>query len=160
MATIKPLDIYLDFYTKDIVSIPCTQYDRDARTLIIHLLNNGKIFNLDPSVHQLNFKMDKEDGNVVFNSCVINSDGTATYVLTEQTCVNAGVYGVQFMLVYAGNQSVVHTMPARLIVTQSVADNIQIESSSEFSALNEALLKVSTFDVRTITTEEIDLLFN
>lgn len=146
MSIIKPLDIYLDFTTKDIVNIPCTQYDRDGRTLNVHFLDNGKIFLLDKTIHELKFKMTKKDSKIIFNSCTINDDGTATYVLTEQTCVFSGVYDIQFMLINISDESVIHTMPAKLNISKTVADNIQIESSDEFNALNEIFFRVGDLE--------------
>lgn len=135
---LKPKDIYLDFTTKDMVTLVCSQYDKDSRTYIIHLLDNGRVFSINPSAYSLLFKMDKKDNTKILNECTINDDGTATYTLTEQSCLFAGIFDIQFMLVDIDNQTIIHTMPARLNVTKSVADNveIEIESSNEFNALN------------------------
>lgn len=159
MAQIKPLDIYLDFFSKDIVSIPCTQYDKDARTLIIHLLDKGKTFNLDSTRHVLLFKMTKKDNTKIFNEAVINSDGTATYVITEQSCIYAGVYDIQFMLIDISDETIIHTMPAKLSITQTVADNVQIESSNEFNALNNLFtdLQSKLYNHYFVLTEDKDI---
>lgn len=159
MAQIKPLDIYLDFFSKDIVSIPCTQYDKDARTLIIHLLDKGKTFNLDSTRHVLLFKMTKKDNTKILNEASINSDGTATYVITEQSCIYAGVYDIQFMLIDISDETIIHTMPAKLSITQTVADNVQIESSNEFNALNNLFtdLQSKLYNHYFVLTEDKDI---
>lgn len=159
MAQIKPLDIYLDFFAKDIISIPCTQYDKDARTLIIHLLDKGKIFNLDSTKHTLLFKMTKKDNTKILNEADINSDGTATYIITEQSCIYAGVYDIQFMLIDISDETIIHTMPAKLSITQTVADNVQIESSNEFNALNNLFtdLQAKLYNHYFVLTEDKDI---
>ena len=71
----------------------------------------------------------------------INSDGTVNFELTEQICVFHGIYDVQFVLFDSNDMSVVYTMPFRLNITKSVTDNVEIESSDEFNALNNMILK-------------------
>lgn len=137
---IQPIDIYLDFTAKNLVTISCTQYDKDARTLVIHLLDNGRTFHLDASKHELIFKMTKKDNKSVLNDCTINSDGTATFILSEQICIFAGIYDVQFMMADITDQTVIHTMPAKLNISKTAADNTAIESSDEFDTLNRLIL--------------------
>ncbi len=139
MSNIKTKDIYLDFTSKDMVTIQCTQYDVNSRTYNIHLLDSGKVFNINPSDYSLLFKMNKKDNTKILNECTINTDGSATYTLTEQSCLFDGIFDIQFMLIDTDNQTIIHTMPAKLNVTKTVADNVDIESSDEFNALNNLL---------------------
>ena len=139
-VTVKPQEIYLDFTAKNMVTIPCTQYDKDARTLHIHLLDNGKLFCLDSTMHELLFKMTKKDNKTILNDCTIDSDGTASFVLTEQICIFDGIYDIQFMLANHTDKTIIHTIPARLNISKSVADHIEIESSDEFDTLNRMIL--------------------
>lgn len=134
-------DVYLDFTTKDLVTILCTQYDKDSRSFIIHFLDDGKPFLIDGTNRKVMFKMTKKDNKKVLDDCAINSDGTVNFELTEQICVFHGIYDVQFVLFDSNDMSVVHTMPFRLNIAKTVADNIEIESSDEFNALNNMILK-------------------
>lgn len=134
-------DVYLDFTTKDLVTILCTQYDKDSRTYTIHFLDDGKPFLINKTNRKVMFKMTKKDNKKVLDDCVINSDGTVNFELTEQICVFHGIYDVQFVLFDSNDMSVVHTMPFRLNIAKTVADNIEIESSDEFNALNNMILK-------------------
>ena len=141
MAITSSNDIYLDFTSKDMVTIQCCQYDDKSRTYIIHLMDKGKEITLDNNKHQLVFKQDKKDGTSIFNECTIKSDGTAEYTLTEQSCVFAGIHDIQFMLYDIESNEVINTMPAKLNVTKSVADNVKIESSNDYNKLNHLLLE-------------------
>lgn len=134
-------DVYLDFTTKDLVTILCTQYDKDSRTYIIHFLDDGKPFLINKTNRKVMFKMTKKDNKKVLDDCAINSDGTVNFELTEQICVFHGIYDVQFVLFDSNDMSVVYTMPFRLNITKSVTDNVEIESSDEFNALNNMILK-------------------
>lgn len=134
-------DVYLDFTTKDLVTILCTQYDKDSRSFIIHFLDDGKPFLIDGTNRKVMFKMTKKDNKKVLDDCAINSDGTVNFELTEQICVFHGIYDVQFVLFDSNDMSVVYTMPFRLNITKSVTDNVEIESSDEFNALNNMILK-------------------
>jgi hypothetical protein len=137
----KIQDIYLDITAHDLVSIKCSQYDVNSRTYTIHLLDNGKIYLLDSSLHYLKFKQDKQDGTMVFNDCTINSDGTATYTLTEQSCLFAGAYNIQFIIYDISSKQILNILPARLSVAKSVADNLKIQSTNEFNTLNKIILE-------------------
>lgn len=134
-------DVYLDFTTKDLVTILCTQYDKDSRTYTIHFLDDGKPFLINKTNRKVMFKMTKKDNKKVLDDCAINSDGTVNFELTEQICVFHGIYDVQFVLFDSNDMSVVYTMPFRLNITKSVTDNVEIESSDEFNALNNMILK-------------------
>lgn len=134
-------DVYLDFTTKDLVTILCTQYDKDSRTYTIHFLDDGKPFLINKTNQKVMFKMTKKDNKKVLDDCAINSDGTVNFELTEQICVFHGIYDVQFVLFDSNDMSVVYTMPFRLNITKSVTDNVEIESSDEFNALNNMILK-------------------
>lgn len=134
-------DVYLDFTTKDLVTILCTQYDKDSRTYTIHFLDDAKPFLINKTNRKVMFKMTKKDNKKVLDDCAINSDGTVNFELTEQICVFHGIYDVQFVLFDSNDMSVVYTMPFRLNITKSVTDNVEIESSDEFNALNNMILK-------------------
>ena len=141
MAITSSNDIYLDFTSKDMVTIQCCQYDEKSRTYIIHLMDKGKEITLDNNKHKLVFKQDKKDGTSIFNDCTIKSDGTVQYTLTEQSCIFAGVHDIQFMLYDIESSEIINTIPAKLNVTKSVADNVKIESSDEYNKLNNLLLE-------------------
>lgn len=141
MAITSSNDIYLDFTSKDMVTIQCCQYDEKSRTYIIHLMDKGKEITLDNNKHKLVFKQDKKDGTSIFNDCTIKSDNTVQYTLTEQSCIFAGVHDIQFMLYDIESREIINTIPAKLNVTKSVADNVKIESSDEYNKLNNLLLE-------------------
>ena len=141
MAITSSNDIYLDFTSKDMVTIQCCQYDEKSRIYIIHLMDKGKEITLDNNKHKLVFKQDKKDGTSIFNDCTIKSDGTVQYTLTEQSCIFAGVHDIQFMLYDIESSEIINTIPAKLNVTKSVADNVKIESSDEYNKLNNLLLE-------------------
>ena len=60
-------DVYLDFTTKDLVTILCTQYDKDSRTYTIHFLDDGKPFLINKTNRKVMFKMTKKDNKKVLD---------------------------------------------------------------------------------------------
>lgn len=154
MALVDIKKIYIDFCVKDLTVINCTQYDVDSRTFNVNILDNGKPYKIE-SDKSLSVKMTKKDGTMVLNPCVINDDGTATLLLTEQMCKFDGVYDIQFMYVNNATKEIIHTMPARINIAKSVADNVKIESKDEFKTLNDILLNLKDFEKEAKANEAI-----
>jgi 3-methyladenine DNA glycosylase AlkC len=80
----------------------------------------------------------KPDGTEVYNNCVIN-DGYITAPLTSQTLAVTGIVACQLQLVIDGTLT---SFKFNVVVDESLVSESAIESSNEYTALEEALAEV------------------
>lgn len=135
--------INIDFHDKRHIMINAKQYDKLSRYLLITCYNAGEIFLLDNSSHSASIRYKKADNLGVFNTAEILSNGRIKVELTEQMLAVAGMCYAD--LVIYDNDSVLSTMTFCINVSKTAVDNIEIESSYEFNALNDLLTESHTF---------------
>lgn len=161
IQTIK--EISLDLYNRKIITVAAKQYDKFSRYLLVSCLDHGTFFYLDATAVFAFVRYRKADELSVFNQCVITKDGKILVELTEQMLATPGNCVADLLLV--GNDlesfdaeppviledgtiqtssSILSTMKFGVSVIASPIENSEIESSYEFDALNQLIVKVTT----------------
>ena len=151
--------ITLDLSVRRIVHIRCKKDDSNSRKVLITITNDGKPFTISSST-SINYKIHKADGTVIYNPVdemfaavdmipqsifagtlfdEIREDGKVFIDLTDQCVAFSGISQSELQLLYNGQ--VISTMPFGIIVEESVVNNKDIESSSEFGTLVEYISK-------------------
>ena len=87
----------------------------------------------------------KPDGTEIYNSCTI-SGNQVTYKPTTQSFASLGTSKCQLQIIESGDTAVSFLIYAD--VTENIIDSSAIESQDEFTALEEALQTVSSYDAR------------
>lgn len=159
--TIK--EISLDLYHRKIITVEAKQYDKFSRYLLVTCLDQGTFFRL-PSASVFAFiRYRKADELSVFNQCVITNDGKILVELTEQMLAVPGNSIADLLII--GNDtesfdieppvigedgtiqtsgSILSTMKFCVNVIASPIENSELESSYEYDALNQLILKATT----------------
>lgn len=150
--------INVDFLNAKYIQINAKQNDRDSRFILITCCNNGNVFPIDNETYYAYVRYRKPDELGVFNSCDITADGKIMIKLTEQMLAVAGkcyadlvivnnspveIHKNTGALVLQDGDSIVSTMTFCINVIESPFDNTEIESSYEFNALNDLLIKAT-----------------
>ena len=156
LQAIKPINI--DFHDSKYISINAKQYDRRSRFVLATCYNNGIIFPLDNTSHRAYIRYRKVDNLGVFNSCRITDDGKILIELTEQMIAVVGKCYADLVilennpieiventgeLIVDENDSILSSMILCINVIETAFDNTEIESSHEYNALNELLIKAT-----------------
>lgn len=117
--------------------ITCTQYDRQAKLIAVHLKENGKDWTI-PTGYRANVRMRKADGLYVYNTCT--TSGNIAYItLTEQMC---GVVGEQvYVLEVISGDHAVQSVTGRLKVIQNPIDDEEANftSTPEYTTIQTAV---------------------
>lgn len=163
MENLTPKEINLDFYNKKTVTVNAKQYDKHSRYLLVTCYNHGSLFLLNNASYSAYIRYKKADELSVFQSCEITDDGKILIELTEQMLLVAGTCMADLLIVdegtlstdtdipvitndgntiYISESSILSTMNFYINVSSSPLQNQDIESTSEFSALNDMLEKV------------------
>ncbi len=117
--------------------------DVNAREICITVTDNGKIFN--PDGYSADCKWKKPDGTYVFNTCPVRQ-GQIFILCTRQMLAVSGTAKVEIVLYRdvaadATDQNVISTMKFHVSISPSVVCDKDVESSDEFGALTEIMLK-------------------
>ena len=139
---LTPYKLTLDFKNNQLKTLVITQYDKDARTILVTCTDNGAKKVINNTTTSAKVKWMKPDNNPVFNICPVNSDGTITINISEQMSLVEGEVTANLMLLEATTESVLHTMPFRVVVQKGVFSNNTITSTPEFQALTQTLTDV------------------
>lgn len=147
-------NVNVDFYDKKYILINAKQNDRASRFLSVTCYNNGEICNINSNEYSSYIRYKKPDGFSVFNFCEINSEGKIIVELTEQMLSSDGLSYADLVIVEKGNaevdsetgeiiainnSSILSTMTFCINVSESAANNSDIESTHEFNLLNTKL---------------------
>ena len=133
--------IVLDLYHNRYVATEVAQYDIDSRELIITITNKGKFYKIENDI-AVRVKYLKSDGKKVFNDCEVLSDGTVKVEITDQMTTASGRCDAELMLVKASTGQVLHSMHFIVNVVKAVFSNEEIESTDEYRALENALMRM------------------
>jgi hypothetical protein len=131
----------LDLYHNRYVATEVAQYDINSRELIITITNKGQFYKIENDI-LVKIKYSKSDGKKVLNDCDILGDGTVKVKITDQMTIASGRCDAELMLLKNDTKQVLHSMHFVVNVIKSVFSNEEIESTDEFIALENALLKV------------------
>lgn len=137
--------IVLDIYHNRYVAAEVAQYDINSRELIVTITNKGQFYKIEDGI-EVKLKHLKSDGKKGLYDCEILDNGTVKVEITDQMTVVAGRCDAELMLFKNDTGQVLHTMHLVINVIGSVFPNEEIESSDEFIALENALLRVATIE--------------
>ena len=151
------VNIDVDFYDKKYILINAKQLDKGSRYLLVTCYNHGTLFSLDYANQSAYIRYKKADDYSVFNLCGINNDGKILVELTEQMLAAAGICTADLVIVNkriadidedtlevaVKNAEVLSTMTFLIDVSEVAAENSEIESSYEYSGLNETLVNAN-----------------
>lgn len=151
------VNIDVDFYDKKYILINAKQLDKGSRFLLVTCYNRGAPFSLDHASQSAYIRYKKADDYSVFNLCEIDNDGKILVELTEQMLAAAGICTADLVIVNkriadvdkdtlevdAKDAEVLSTMTFLIDVSEIAAENFEIESSYEYSGLNETLAKAN-----------------
>lgn len=151
--------IYLDFYNNNLVTVRAKQYDVLARYINVTCTDHGQKVTLRENDMLAFVRYKKSDGNVCFNSGEILEDGTVNIELTPEMLNVSGKQKVDLIITtangtnvddlsgiknpYDANVSVISTMTFEVIVISAPVNDSEITSTSEFGALNDALVRLN-----------------
>ncbi len=154
LRIMKNIDI--DLYHKKYIAITAKQYDINSRYLLFTCYNQGNVFFLNSSNCAF-IRYRKPDDLGVFNQCTITSDGKILVELTEQMLSCPGHCDADILIVDneeniivndGGNIQVkdgciISTMNFCINVIEAPLEHSEIESSYEFNALNDLIVKTT-----------------
>lgn len=155
LEVIKELKI--DFYNTKYITINAKQYDIASRYILITCYNQGTVFPINNISNSAYIRYRKADDFGAFNSCEVTADGQVLVELSPQMLAVAGRCYADLIVVdntnveinsttnevKVRNANVVSSMTFCIDVSESAFDNMIIESTDEFNALNELLIKAN-----------------
>ena len=168
-------DICVDFSNARYIILNAKQHDSKSRFMRITCTNLGQKVNLNSDDYSVFIRYQKPDGYGVFNKCVISDNGEIIFELTEQMLAAVGTSYADLVIIddaksninndltiiskdghiIENNSSIVSTMTFHINVLEKPLNDLDIESSNEFSALNDLLLKATKeYDYIVQTTKE------
>lgn len=156
MALQSITNINIDFCDKKYILVNAKQLDKSSRLISVTCYNHGEIYSINSGEHSVYIRYKKADDYAVLNSCKIDKKGKILVELTEQMLSAEGMCCADLVIANKGsasidaetgkittidNASILSTMPLYIDVTGTAVDNLDIESSYEYNALNELLTK-------------------
>ena len=159
LEIIKHLNV--DFNDAKYISINAKQYDRFSRFILVTCYDNGVVFPLNIDNNYAYIRYRKPDSLGVFNSCEITNEGKILIELSEQMLSTIGKSRADLVIVHnestgdididentgeliiENDCNILSTMHFYINVIESSFDNTEIESSYEYNALNELLIKAT-----------------
>lgn len=137
--------IILDITKNRYVSVQVKQNDRNIRTIIATITNNGKPYHIDSNIVP-RIKCKKSDGTYVVNDCTILEDGNIKIQVTDQMTICDGMHDCELALFEVNTEEetekVLHTMNFIINVKQAVFSDDEISSTNEFKSFENALIKI------------------
>jgi hypothetical protein len=139
--------IRLDVTKKYTEPIYLVQYEVDARILDIYLSAGSLPINLTGA--SVEFYAKKPDGTILFNNCTVVDavSGHVVYTVTEQMCAVAG--DLRCWILVIKDDAELRSIEFKVTVQPSEDDTEAIESTSEFTALYEALSDIDALQQET-----------
>lgn len=155
LEVIKELKI--DFYNTKYITINAKQYDIASRYILITCYNQGTVFPINNISNSAYIRYRKADDFGAFNTCEVTEDGKVLVELSPQMLAVAGRCYADLIVVdntdveinsttnevIVKNANVISSMTFCIDVSEAAFDNMIIESSDEFNALNELLVKAN-----------------
>lgn len=160
LEAIKQINI--DFHDSKYISVNAKQFDRLSRFVLATCYHSGNVFPLNKDEHRAFVRYRKVDDLGVFNSCVITDEGKILIELTEQMLAVAGKCYADLVvlennpvtddnpiientgeLIVTENDNILSTMTFCINVVENAFDNTEIESSYEYNALNDLMIKAT-----------------
>lgn len=156
-------EITVDFSNSRYIIINAKQHDSKSRFVRMTCTNVGQKVNLNPTDYSAFIRYRKSDGYGVFNKCIISTEGQIIFELTEQMLSTVGTSYADLVVIdvaksdinddltiisadgriIENNGSLASNMTFYINVLEKPINDWDIESTNEFSALNDLLLKAS-----------------
>ena len=154
--------INVDFHNTRYIQVNAKQLDDLSRFILVSCYNQGDFYPIDNTYNYAYVRYRKADDLNVFNCCDITEDGKVLIELTKQMLAYDGRCYADLVIVHNEpipvddikvnngtlltneNTSIVSTMLFCVNVIETSLDNEDIESSDEFGALNDLLIKATT----------------
>ncbi|MBU3112011.1 SGNH/GDSL hydrolase family protein [Clostridium lacusfryxellense] len=122
-------------------SIIIKKNDTNSHLFKINITDNGVPYPLTGSTARIYLK--KADKNKLFSDCTMDdaANGKITYLVETQAVSYAGIVSSE-ITIYGPNGEILTTVTFIFVVTPVIRDDSAIESTSEFTALTNALNKI------------------
>lgn len=137
--------INLDCLRKDSQAIVNAKIGEASGRKIVFTLYEGRAPFFVPSDTTVVFRAKKPSGAVLYNNCVVD-DGKIEYTITSQTVAEKGVFPCEIQIIGADNK-VIYTPCITLNVAENLYSDTEVESSNEFTELENALNKIPPLEV-------------
>ena len=132
--------INLDCLRKDSQAIINAKTGEANGRKIVFTLYEGRTPFFVPDGSTVIFRAKKPGGAVLYNNCVVD-DGKIEYTITSQTVAEQGVFPCEIQIIGA-DEKVIYTPYITMNVSQNLYSDTEIESSNEFTALEEAIKSI------------------
>ena len=126
--------------------------DSDSQKINIYLSSAAGPFNVSDIASAI-LRAEKPDGKVMFNSCTVCED-RLEYIITTQTIAATGTVTCEITLTSDSGQILV-TPRFEIIVADVIYSDSEIESTNEYTALEEAIKKASALKDGTTFTPSV-----
>lgn len=138
------LKINLDCLRKDSQAIINAKVGEANGRKVVFTLYEGRTAFFVPAEATAILRAQKPDGTILYNHCVID-DGKVEYTITSQTVAVAGVYACELQISSGGR--IIYSPYVTLNVMANLYSDAEVESSNEFTELDEALKKLPSLEV-------------
>lgn len=155
-------EINVDFHDSRYIQVNAKQYDMASRFILVSCYNQGEFFPINYVNHYAYIRYKKSDGKDILNTCQINYEGKVLIELTKQMLASPGSNLAELVLVnnnpvetinnpvventgelIDSDDSILTTMNFCINVIENTVDHEDIESTDEYNALNELLIKAT-----------------
>ncbi len=126
--------------------------DSDSRKINIFLSSAAGPYNMKDVTSAI-LRAEKPDGKVMFNSCTVCED-RLEYIITTQTIAATGTVTCEITLMSSTGQVLV-TPQFEIIVADIIYSDTEIESTNEYTALEEAIKKAAALKDGTTFTPSV-----
>ena len=126
--------------------------DSDSRKINIYLSSAAGPFDMSDIASAI-LRAEKPDGKVMFNSCTVCED-RLEYIITTQTIAATGTVTCEITLTSKSGQVLV-TPRFEIIVADIIYSDSEIESTNEYTALEEAIKKAAALKDGTTFTPRV-----
>lgn len=126
--------------------------DSDSRKINIFLSSAAGPYNMKDITSAI-LRAEKPDGKVMFNSCTVCED-RLEYIITTQTIAATGTVTCEITLMSSTGQVLV-TPQFEIIVADIIYSDTEIESTNEYTALEEAIKKTAALKDGTTFTPSV-----
>ena len=133
-------------------SINIKQNDNNSHKFVINIFNNLVVYDLAGTTSRIYFQ--KADNTKVFLDCVLDDalTGNISCLLTTQVLSYSGLVGSE-ITIYGSTGEILTSVTFNFIVSNVIRDDLTIESTSEFTALTDALAVVTNIENKLDITE-------
>lgn len=151
MNSYIPREIDINATIEDVYS---KQHDHLSRLLCVrifdnNLTNGGMRMPLDLTDCEARLYVEGDNGSFYIDGDIIDErGGVIKFLFTNGITSNAGEYKCEIWLTNANENSVISTQPFSFTVDKSIRNHSEIEASDNFTALDKALLTVSSYDLK------------